>query len=182
LARAPTRTDPSVRIRLGSTVVRARNIGAGDSPGAVEIAYFCGDEVCAVRVQSCVLACWNMMIPYLCPELPEQQKEALRSLIKTPLIYASVALRNWTAFKALGISRIHAPGSYFSTVSLNQVVDIGTYRSVRSPDEPVLIRMVRTPCQPGCRCAIRIAPGSSIFSTPRSRPSSAISAINSAEP
>ena len=89
------------------------------------------------------------MIPYLCLELPEQQKEALRSLVKTPLIYASVALRNWTAFKALGISRVHAPGSYFSTFSLNQVVDIGAYRSVRSPDEPVLIRMVRTPCQPG---------------------------------
>ena len=143
------RPGSPVRIRLASTVVRARNIGDRASPGAVEIAYFRGDEVCAVRAQSCVLACWNMMIPYLCPELPEQQKEALRSLVKTPLIYASVALRNWTAFKALGISRVYAPGSYFSTFSLNQVVDIGTYRSVRSPDGPVLIRMVRTPCQPG---------------------------------
>ena len=138
-----------VRIRLGSTVVRVRNIGDRASSGAVEIAYFRGGEVYAVRAQACVLACWNMMIPYLCPELPEPQKEALRSLVKTPLIYASVALRNWTAFKALGISRVHAPGSYFSSFSLNQVVDIGTYRSTRSPDEPVLIRMVRTPCQPG---------------------------------
>ena len=143
------RPGSPVRIRLASTVVRARNIGDRASSGAVEIAYFRGDEVYAVRAQSCVLACWNMMIPYLCPELPEQQKEALRSLVKTPLIYASVALRNWTAFKTLGISRVYAPGSYFSTFSLNQVVDIGTYRSVRSPDEPVLIRMVRTPCQPG---------------------------------
>jgi spermidine dehydrogenase len=143
------RPGSSVRIRLGSTVVRARNIGDRASPGAVEIAYFRGGEGYAVRAQSCVLACWNMMIPYLCPELPEQQKEALRSLVKTPLIYASVALRNWTAFKALGISRVHAPGSYFSSISLNQVVDIGSYRSVLSPDEPVLIRMVRTPCQPG---------------------------------
>jgi hypothetical protein len=25
-----------------------------------------------------VLACWNMVIPYLCPELPETQKAALR--------------------------------------------------------------------------------------------------------
>jgi spermidine dehydrogenase len=143
------RPGSSVRIRLGSTVVRARNVGDPASSGAAEIAYFRGDEAYAVRAQSCVLACWNMMIPYLCPELPEQQKEALRSLVKTPLIYASVALRKWTAFKALGISRVHAPGSYFSSFSLNQVVDIGSYRSVRSPDEPVLIRMVRTPCQPG---------------------------------
>ncbi len=138
-----------VRIRLGSTVVRVRNIDDRASSAAAEIAYFRGDEVYVVRAQACVLACWNMMIPYLCPELPEPQKEALRSLVKTPLIYASVALRNWTAFKTLGISRVHAPGSYFSSFSLNQVVDIGTYRSTRSPDEPVLIRMVRTPCQPG---------------------------------
>jgi spermidine dehydrogenase len=90
-----------------------------------------------------------MMIPYLCPELPQQQIEALRYAVKTPLIYANVALRNWTAFKALGISSVYAPGSYFSSFSLNQVVDIGDYKSPRVPDEPMLVRMVRTPCQPG---------------------------------
>ena len=29
------------------------------------------------------------------------------------------------------------------------MVDIGGYASPRSPDEPMLIRLVRTPCQPG---------------------------------
>ncbi|HTP91601.1 MAG TPA: NAD(P)/FAD-dependent oxidoreductase, partial [Xanthobacteraceae bacterium] len=119
------------------------------SASEVEIAYTRGGEVFSVRARACVLACYNMMIPYLCPELPERQKEALRYLIKTPLIYTSVALRNWTAFKAIGISSVYAPGSYYSSLSLNQVVDIGDYRSVRSPDEPMLVRMVRTPAQPG---------------------------------
>ena len=32
---------------------------------------------------------------------------------------------------------------------LNPVVDIGSYRAPRSPDEPILVRMVRTPCRPG---------------------------------
>jgi spermidine dehydrogenase len=96
-----------------------------------------------------VLACWNMIIPFLCPDLPEKQQEALRYPAKVPLIYTSVALRNWKAFKALGVSSVYAPSSYFSTFSLNQVVDIGNYRSIRSPDEPVLLHMVRTPCQPG---------------------------------
>jgi spermidine dehydrogenase len=143
------RLESNVRIRLGSTVVRARNLGDTGSVDKVEVAYSRGGEVFSVRAGSCVLACWNMMIPYLCPELPDKQKEALLYAAKTPLIYASVALRKWTAFKTLGVSRVSAPGSYFSTLSLNQVVDIGDYRSVRSPDEPVLIRMVRTPCQPG---------------------------------
>jgi len=143
------RPQSPVRVRLSSIVVRARNVGEPSSASEVEIAYTRGGEVFSVRARACVLACYNMMIPYLCPELPERQKEALRYLIKTPLIYTSVALRNWTAFKAIGISSVYAPGSYYSSLSLNQVVDIGDYRSVRSPDEPMLVRMVRTPAQPG---------------------------------
>ena len=138
-----------VRIRLSSTVVRARNIGEPSSSSEVEIVYFRLGETYAVRASSCVLACYNMMIPYLCPDLPERQKEALKYLVKTPLIYSTVALRNWTSFKALGVSSIFAPGSYHSSLSLNPVVDIGGYRSSRSPDEPMLIRMTRVPVQPG---------------------------------
>jgi spermidine dehydrogenase len=138
-----------VRIRLSSTVMRARNVGDAASSGAVEIAYFRGGELFSVRAGACVLACWAMMIPFLCPELPDRQKQALRYLVKTPLIYANVALRNWASFNKLQVSRVQAPGSYFSSVSLNAVVDIGDYKSPRSPDDPMLIRMVRTPCQPG---------------------------------
>jgi spermidine dehydrogenase len=90
-----------------------------------------------------------MMIPYLCPEMPARQKEALRYLVKAPLVYTSVALRNWRAFKALRVHEIHAPGAYHSSVRLNETVDIGGYRSVRSPDEPILVHMVRAPCSPG---------------------------------
>jgi len=90
-----------------------------------------------------------MMVPYLCPELPDKQKEALRYPVKIPLIYSSVALRNWMSFKALGISRVHAPGAYFSSLSLNQAVDIGDYHSSRSPDERILAHMMRVPVRPG---------------------------------
>jgi spermidine dehydrogenase len=143
LAQAP------VRIRLGSTVVRVRHVGDPASAEEVEVAYMRGSELHSVRARSCVLACYNMMIPYLCPELPDQQKAALKYAVKVPLIYTSVALRNWTPFKTLGIAYVHAPGSYFSSVSLNPIVDIGAYRSSRSPDEPVLIHMMRTPTRPG---------------------------------
>lgn len=138
-----------MRIRLSSIAVRVRNIGDPASSTGVEIAYFRGGEVYSVRAKSCVLASYNMIIPYLCPELPAQQKQALHYAVKIPLIYASVALKNWLPFKALGIARVHAPGSYFSSLALNQVVDIGGYRSPRSPSEPVLVHMERTPVRPG---------------------------------
>ena len=138
-----------VRIRLSSTAVLVRNVGDPASSSAVGIAYARSGKVASVRAAACVLACWNMIIPYLCPDMPDAQKHALHYGVKTPLIYANVGLRNWRAFKALGVSHVHAPGAYFSSASLNSVVDIGSYASPRSPDEPMLIRMVRTPCQPG---------------------------------
>src|SRR5271155_4571976 len=139
----------SVRIRLNSTVVQARNNGSSDSAKEVEVAYMRGGKLQSVQADSCVLACYNMMIPYLCPELPEKQRDALHYAVKIPLIYASVALRNWRPFKALGIARIYSPGSYFSSLFVNPTVDIGEYRSPRSPDEPILVQMIRTPVQPG---------------------------------
>jgi len=141
------RASSLVRIRLSSIVVRVRNIG--DPPEAVEVAYLRGGDLCSVRARSCVLACYNMIIPYLCQELPDKQKRALHYAVKVPLVYASVALRNWRAFAALGIARVYAPGSYYSSLFLNRVVDIGGYRSSRSPDEPVLVQLIRTPVEPG---------------------------------
>jgi spermidine dehydrogenase len=138
-----------VRIRLSSIVVRARNQGDPAASNGVEVAYARGDKVFTVQARDCVLASWNMMIPYICPELPAGQKTALHSLVKTPLVYTSVALRNWTAFHRLGIAGVMAPGGYHSYFVLNPAVDIGGYTAERSPDKPILVHMVRTPCKPG---------------------------------
>ena len=143
------RSDHAIRIRLGSLAVSAGNGGPGASPVAVEVVYSRMDRLYTVGAKHCVLACWNMMIPYLCPQLPQRQKEALHYSVKVPLVYTNVALSNWRAFHALGVSAIHCPGSYHSSVRLNPVTDIGSYRSPRSPDEPIVVRMVRTPFLPG---------------------------------
>ncbi len=137
------RAAERIRIRLNSTVVRARNAGEG-----VEVTYLRNGAPYVVRARNCVMACWNMMIPYLCPELPAGQQDALHKLVKTPLVYTSVALRNWEAFDKLKVSRVYAPGGYHSSFSLNWKVDIGQYRSSASPSEPILVHMTRTPCKP----------------------------------
>jgi spermidine dehydrogenase len=141
--------DETTRIRLGSTALSVNASGAPNSPAAVDVVYSRMDRRYTVRAKHCVLACWNTMIPYLCPQLPERQKEALHYQVKVPLVYTNVALRNWRAFHALGVSAVHCPGGYHSSVRLNPVTDIGAYHSPRSPDEPILVRMVRTPCSPG---------------------------------
>jgi spermidine dehydrogenase len=138
-----------VRVRLNSTVIRARHLGDPASASELEISYVRAGRPYTVRGRHGVLACWNMIIPYLCPELPPAQQAALHSLVKTPLIYANVALRNWRAFRSLGVSEVYAPGSYFSNLYLNPKVDIGVYRTCGDPEEATVLRMERTPCQPG---------------------------------
>ncbi|HEY2658645.1 MAG TPA: FAD/NAD(P)-binding protein [Caulobacteraceae bacterium] len=143
------RPQSPLRIRLSSIVVRARNLGDPAESKGVEIAYTRGGKLFSVRGRACILASWNMMIPYLCPEMPAAQKAALHELVKTPLVYTTVALRNWTAFHNLGIARVTAPGGYYCSIRLNPPVDIGDYRTERSPERTILVHMVRTPCQPG---------------------------------
>ena len=143
------RKGAPVRIRLSSIVVGARNIGEPANSRGVEVAYARDGHVFRVHGVHCVLASWNMMIPYICPELPAAQKAALHQLVKVPLVYTTVALDNWRAFQKLGIQGASCPGGYFTGIQLNSTVDIGSYRSVRSPDEPILVHLTRTPCKPG---------------------------------
>ena len=138
-----------VRLRLNSIAVRARHLGEPSSAQQVEITYLNGGRPHAARARGAILACYNMMIPYLCPELPAAQKDALHQLVKTPLVYTSVALRNWEAFDRLKLYRVYAPGAYHCYLHLNEHVDIGSYRSVASPKDPILVHMVRTPCKAG---------------------------------
>jgi len=134
-----------VRMRLNSVVVHA----SSDPAKPVEIAYMNGDELRSVTGKGCVLAGYNMMIPYIVPDLPRPQKEALHQLVKVPLVYTAVAVRNWQAFDRMGLQHISCPGSYFSSVSLSAGEKIGSYASSQAPDQPALIFLLRTPCSPG---------------------------------
>jgi spermidine dehydrogenase len=138
-----------VRIRLNSTVVKAAHVGTSDSAKQVEITYGTNGKAYTVRAKNCVLACWHVMIPYLCPELPAAQKEALASAAKVPLLYTNVAIKNWQSWKKMGVSSFYAPGAYYSSAGLDIPVSIGDYHCSHDPKEPILIHMVRTPCQPG---------------------------------
>ena len=138
-----------LRMRLNSTVVHVRHSGAGGATKTVEIAYMRGEKLQSVQGKNCILACYNMMIPYICPELPQEQKEALSYLVKTPLVYTHVALRNWTSFAKLGVHHIVAPGGYHTYTTLDFPVSIGDYAFPSHPEEPMVLFMLRTPCRPG---------------------------------
>src|SRR5436305_2131950 len=143
--------DPSspVRIRLSSTAVRVRHVGDPASAKEVEITYSRLGKLYTARAPYTVLACWNMVIPYIATELPEHQKQALNSAAKVPLLYTNVAIRNWTSFQKLGASSVYAPGCYHTQLNLDLPVSMGEYQCSHKPEEPIVVHMMKTACRPG---------------------------------
>jgi len=143
------RSENSVRLRLNSTVVEVKHSGTPASAKQVRVTYMRAGKSYAVKGNYCVLACYNVMIPYICSELPDPQKEALSYLVKAPLVYTHVALRNWSSFSKLGIHQIVAPASYHTYIGLDFPVSLGQYQFPKNPDQPAVLFMLRTPCKPG---------------------------------
>jgi len=143
------RPENPVRVRLNSTAVNVQHAPGVRSPNEVHIAYMRGGKPYLVKGSQCVLACYNVMIPYICPELPEAQKEDLSYLVKAPLVYTHVAIRNWLPFSKLGVHQIVSPGGYHTLTALDFPVSLGRYQFPSRPEEPAVLFMLRTPCKPG---------------------------------
>ena len=144
------RAENAVRLRLNSTVVNVKHGPAKDATAKeVQITYTRSGKPFVVKGNYGLLACYNVMIPYICPELPDAQKEALSYLVKAPLVYTHVAIRNWTSFSKLGVHQIVSPGSYHTYTALDFPVSIGAYEFPGKPEEPAVLFMLRTPCKPG---------------------------------
>ena len=81
-----------VRLRLNSTGVDVRHLGGGQ---AVDLTYVQGGKAYRVRGRHSIMACYNNMLPFICSDMGDAQKEALGYASKTPFAWTQVALRNW---------------------------------------------------------------------------------------
>jgi spermidine dehydrogenase len=139
------------RIRLNSIVIRAEHIGKTDltTEKAVRVVYSKGGKNYEATGANVILACFNNIIPFIAPEIPAEQKTALAYPSKVPLLYTNVLIRNWQAWRALGVSMVTAPNGYHQWATLDTAMSIGGYESAASPDQAVVVHMVRNPNQPG---------------------------------
>ncbi|KAB0517057.1 NAD(P)/FAD-dependent oxidoreductase [Pseudomonas extremorientalis] len=133
----------AVRLRLNSTAVSVRNVGDG-----VHIDYSRGGQLTQVRGKRCILACYNMMIPYLLKDLPAPQAHALSQNVKYPLVYTKVVIRNWQSFQKLGVHEIYAATQPYSRIKLDYPVSMGGYDHPRDPTQPIGLHMVYVPTSP----------------------------------
>lgn len=133
----------AVRLRLNSTAVSVRNVG-----NSVHIGYSRGGQLAQVRGKRCILACYNMMIPYLLKDLPAPQAQALSQNVKYPLVYTKVVIRNWQSFQKLGVHEIYAATQPYSRIKLDYPVSMGGYDHPRDPAQPIGLHMVYVPTSP----------------------------------
>jgi spermidine dehydrogenase len=134
------RPDQRVRIRLESMAINVRN-----TPDTADIAYVRAGKVARVQARHCVLACFNMAIPHIMPELPREQARALQENVKAPLVYTKVLVRNWRPWVKLGVHEISAPMSFHCRLKLDYPVSLGRYRHARDPSEPMCLHLVHVP-------------------------------------
>jgi spermidine dehydrogenase len=138
--------ESPVKIRLSATAIEARNTDDGT---AVEVIYVQDESAHRVRGAHAVMAGYNHMLPFICPDLPQSQRDALEYAEKTPLVYANIALRNWHAFKNAGVFRFYSPQAMFHATMLGYPVSMGGHEYPSSPDEPVMVVMQYVPITPG---------------------------------
>ena len=105
------RAESPVKLRLGSTVIGVKHNGNPDSSDSVAVRYMRGDSARVVSASHAVLACYNVMIPYIVKDLPKEQADALAQQKKSPLIYSTVAMRHWRGFADRGIGLAMSPGN-----------------------------------------------------------------------
>jgi spermidine dehydrogenase len=135
-----------VRIRLNSTGVDVRHAKDGKS---VDVTYVQDGRAHRVRAKHTILACYNKIIPHICPEVPDAQREAIKYAEKVPLVYINVALRNWQAFDKIGFDRIFIPkAELMHSFNLDFPVSMGDYRFSAGPDNPIVVHGTMVPGVP----------------------------------
>jgi spermidine dehydrogenase len=136
----------STRVRLNSTAVDVRHI---DGKAAVDVTYVRDGNPYRVRARHTILACYNQMVPHICPDLPKKQAEAIAVAEKIPLAYINIVLRDSKAFENLGYHSFYVPqADLMHSFGLDFPVSMGNYRFAQSAGDPVIVHGSFAPTVP----------------------------------
>ena len=130
----------AVRIRLLSTAVKMRN-----RAGGIDLTYVHAGEAYRARARHAIFAGYSAMLPFVCPEMGQDQRQALEYPEKVPLSLITVALDNWRAIKASGMASYYAPTGVLTNMGMDFPVSMGDYRFAEGPDDPCVLQGWQAP-------------------------------------
>jgi spermidine dehydrogenase len=131
----------NTRVRLSSTVVGVKEM----ADETVQVDYVKNGEPLRVTANHCVLACYNAMIPHLCPEMSDAQKQGLSYGEKAPFVFANVLLADGVAFSQLGLTITQCPFDAFQWVVAGPTMTTGGYAPPRTAADPMAVFMMGSP-------------------------------------
>lgn len=126
------RATAPVRLRLNSTALRLR-----EPNGGVDVSYVLDRKALSMRCSNCILACYNTIVPHLCPETLDAQKEGLKYGSKVTSIRANVLLCKAAPCRAAAATSFTCPNSYFHVVAKAPPVKLADYETPTDPDDPM---------------------------------------------
>lgn len=138
------RASNPTRIRQSSIVYNVRHLGRAphllEPDGReVQISYLNAGKTLSVKAHSVVLACMNNIIPHICPEVPDIQREAQAAAIRAPNQVTNVLFRNWEAFQQAGVTSVTSPWTFYGSIRLGGQRYFGNVVPSRSPSEPIIV-------------------------------------------
>ena len=90
-----------------------------------------------VAATHCVMACYHVVIPHLCPDMPAAQKAAQKYQVKRPLLLTNVLLRSSEAMDQLGVTGVRCPGRMHGRMFMFKGINTGGYRHPMKDTGPV---------------------------------------------
>lgn len=132
--------EHNVRIRLNSTALRIENNNEGTA-----VVYLTKDDTQLHQVQAkhTIFAGHSTIAAHIVSGMPDDQKTAMASCVKVPMIYAKVAVKNALAWRKMGVSELYMPSAPYCLVQLDDPVNIGDYRHSDNPNDPIVLHIVR---------------------------------------
>lgn len=123
----------TIEIRLRHRALRLRNEEDGVS------ATVAGPSAwSAIRTRDCVFAGSAQQMGVVMDDIDPAVRDASRSVVKPPMCYVAVAVRNWEAFAALGAGQIWSPDAFFYDIALRP-------QPGGRPHEPAAVELVYRP-------------------------------------
>jgi len=138
------RPSNTTRIRSNAIVYNVRHLGRAPNrleldTREVQVSYLKDGRAQSVKAGQVVLACMNNVIPYICPELPNSQKDALRLAVRAANQATNVLFRNWKAFQEAGITGASALNCFFGRIGLPAPRYFGRTTPSITPNEPIVV-------------------------------------------
>lgn len=124
--------ESEVRLRLNATVVNVKT-----AKDRIAVTYATGAKLSTLNSKHCIMACYHAILPYLMPELPDEQKQAQKYQVKMPLVLANVLLSSSKHMDALGIDQVHCPGRMLRNLFMFKGINTGGYTHKMEDDGPV---------------------------------------------